>query len=184
MDAIEEKKFGEFTVKLYNDQDPECPLEWDNDVFQIEIGRYYELRQSKYHFYSEVDFLLFLAQEIHPNFPDEMKCAAKHREQCEAIANKYFVWSGDVNQNGRTISYLVARKDTFGKDPQKGIDAFRKTYLAWANGECVGFKTFDTDGEEIDSCWGFYSMEEACEHAKENFPTRDDQYYFDLYENQ
>lgn len=52
----------------------------------------------------------------------------------------------------------------------------------WQNGEVVGFVT-KSEGVEIDSCWGFYSVESAYEHAKENFPTRDDQYYFDKWEN-
>lgn len=31
-----------------------------------------------------------------------------------------------------------------------------ETYSQWANGQVYGFITKDPDGEEIDSCWGFY----------------------------
>ena len=53
----------------------------------------------------------------------------------------------------------------------------------WQEGEVYGFIT-TCEGVVIDSCWEFYSFEEAYSCAKENFPTRDDQYYFDRYENQ
>lgn len=36
----------------------------------------------------------------------------------------------------------------------------------WVSGEIYGFRTFDADDNEIDSCWGFYSEEEAIEEAK------------------
>lgn len=62
-------------------------------------------------------------------------------------------------------------------------DEFQRIFQQWKSGEVYGFIT-KSDGIEIDSCWGFYSFEEAYSHAKENFPTRDDQYYFDRYENQ
>lgn len=66
----------------------------------------------------------------------------------------------------------------------QGDDLCPEILKQWAAGEVYGFVTTDKDGNEIDSCWGFYSFEEAYSAAKENFPTRNDQYYFDRYENQ
>lgn len=34
-----------------------------------------------------------------------------------------------------------------------------ETYSQWANGEVYGFITKDAEGEEIDSCWGFYGFD-------------------------
>jgi hypothetical protein len=53
----------------------------------------------------------------------------------------------------------------------------------WKDGNVYGFITKDENGIEIDSCWCFYSFDEAYESAKENFPTRNDQYFFDISEN-
>lgn len=36
----------------------------------------------------------------------------------------------------------------------------------WVSGEIYGFRTFDKDGNEIDSCWGFYEEDEAINDAK------------------
>ena len=62
-------------------------------------------------------------------------------------------------------------------------EGFKAILKKWCDGEVYGFIT-TCEGIELDSCWEFYSFEEAYSSAKENFPTRDDQYYFDRYENQ
>ncbi len=40
-------------------------------------------------------------------------------------------------------------------------------YLAYANGEVYGYKVMDANGEELDSCWGFYG-EEYCREEGES----------------
>ena len=68
-------------------------------------------------------------------------------------------------------------------EEEMGTEGFKTAFQQWLNGEVYGFIT-TCEGVVIDSCWEFYSFEEAYSRAKENFPTRDDQYYFDRYENQ
>jgi hypothetical protein len=183
MKPLESKKFGSFTVEIHSDSDCENPLELDDNVYIVEYGYRSELSTSKEHYHSEDDFLIALAQKIHPDFPDHVGSI-----QAEKIVKKHFVMSGDVNQRGRNHAFVVAlisdlMKDGI-KDPQSFIDGCAESYSTWSNGECVGFITKDENDEEIDSCWGFYSSEDAYQAAQENFPTRNDQYYFDLYENQ
>lgn len=43
---------------------------------------------------------------------------------------------------------------------------FLETYTNWANGQCCGWYAKNDDGETIDSCWGFYSLEEAIDDAE------------------
>ncbi len=43
------------------------------------------------------------------------------------------------------------------------IDGELKTYTAWANGEVYGFILRDKEGNEIDSCWWMYSLDEIHE---------------------
>jgi hypothetical protein len=183
MRVLDSKTFGDFIVKLYNDDSADNPLEWNDDVFIVEYGYHCELSTSKEHYHSEDAFLIAFAQKIHSNFPDEIGSI-----QAEKIVKKHFVMSCDVNGRGRSHALVIALRSDLVKegikDPQSFIDGCAETYRQWSNGECVGFVTEDKDGNEIDSCWGFYSNEEAFQAAQENFPTRNDQYYFDLYENQ
>lgn len=64
----------------------------------------------------------------------------------------------------------------------QGGDLDANILKQWQDGEVFGFITKEK-GIEIDSCWEFYSFEEAYQAAQENFPTRDNQYFFDQYEN-
>ena len=107
----------------------------------------------------------------------------------KAIASKQF-------DGGFTVSiYPDPDADdprTWGwSEEEMESDGFRQILKQWQDGDIYGYITM-CDGIEIDSCWGFYSIEDAYAHANESFPTRaneyfptrDDQYYFDLYENQ
>ena len=40
------------------------------------------------------------------------------------------------------------------------------TYNQYLSGDVYGYKVFDKDGEELDSCWGYYGMEYVVEEAK------------------
>lgn len=42
-----------------------------------------------------------------------------------------------------------------------------KVYNHWAEGECYGVRIFRDDGEEIDSCYGFYGWDDAESFAKD-----------------
>lgn len=41
-----------------------------------------------------------------------------------------------------------------------------KTYDQYLQGEVFGYKVFDADGEDLDSCWGFYGEDYCIEEAK------------------
>jgi len=46
---------------------------------------------------------------------------------------------------------------------QKAIELIKsevKTYSEWASGSVFGYVVEDKEGNEIDSCWGFYGMDE------------------------
>ena len=46
------------------------------------------------------------------------------------------------------------------------LDSEIKTLDKWVSGDIYGFIIEDENGEEIDSCWGFYGREEAIDEAK------------------
>lgn len=47
---------------------------------------------------------------------------------------------------------------------QRG-ESLLEAYQSWANGDIYGFRAFDKEGEEIDSCWGFLGLESVIEEA-------------------
>lgn len=78
------------------------------------------------------------------------------------------------------VGYVFAKKEDVRKEygvkritpaiRAKVLDVLRaevETYSQWANGEVYGFRVLDSDGEELDSCWGFIGMEHVQEAARE-----------------
>ncbi|MBL0320233.1 MAG: hypothetical protein IPP74_13235 [Alphaproteobacteria bacterium] len=183
MEVLDSKTFGDFIVKLYADTDCYSPLESCDEVCKLyQYGRN-EYRSAISTGRTESDHLQYLATDVHQDFPDDEKLES-HRE---AIVKKHFARS-QIPTHDRTWLEIVVNVKEWTKEgstlsAQQYVDSVAKTYRQWLEGECVGFVTGDKDGNEIDSCWGFYSSEDAFQAAQENFPTRNDQYYFDLYEN-
>lgn len=53
-----------------------------------------------------------------------------------------------------------------GPSPEVIRDQLIKDYQQWANGDVWGFVVEDADGNNLDSCWGFYGTEACIEAAK------------------
>lgn len=47
---------------------------------------------------------------------------------------------------------------------QRGVSIL-EAYEAWANGEIYGYRAYDKEGNEIDSCWGFLGRDSAVAEA-------------------
>lgn len=172
------------TISIYPDKDAPNPVtDWMGCVELWGIGRRCNVHTQK-SAYDKDAFFLALAQSIYPDFLDYLEGS----EHAEKIARKYYAISSDVGGQSDTV-YMVALKSDYAKyygtqleDIQTCVDSDAEIYRKWADGDCVGYIT-ETEGEETDSCWGFYSVEDAIGAAKENLPTRDEQYFFDRAEN-
>lgn len=172
------------TIRIYPDEDAPNPgTDWMECVELWGIGRRCNVRTQN-SAYDEDAFFLALAQSIYPDFPDYLERSG----HAEKIARKYYAISGDVGGQSDTV-YMVALKSDYAKhygtkpeDIQTCVESDAEIYRKWAEGECVGYVT-ESEGEETDACWGFYSTKDAIEAAKENLPTRDKQYFFDRAEN-
>jgi hypothetical protein len=185
MQYLSKHDFPEFglAVKIYPDSDVSDPIkDYMEGIERWEVGHRGEYIAEN-RATTEDAFFLRLAQSIHGDFPAYLEGS----EHAEKIAKKYYAISSNVC-DGRGFVYLVGLKsklvEIYGcPDTQELIEADANVYRSWANGDCVWFETLDANGNQIDSCGGFYSEADALEHAKENFPTRDAQYFFDVSEN-
>ena len=183
---IESKQFGDFTVKLYQDTDCKSPLEYCEELCTAyEYGRRQEYRSTTYISGGEEGFEQYLATLVHPDCPNDTSYTMN--EHRSAILKKHYARSMVPTQGSSWLEIVVNVKQWANEgsslSAKEYVDSVAKTYRQWLEGECVGFIT-TCEGSEVESCWGFYSSEDAYSAAKENFPTRNDQYYFDRYENQ
>jgi hypothetical protein len=65
------------------------------------------------------------------------------------------IWRGNANDIGKTP-----------EDRERFAMHFIEIYTHWCNGEVYGYRILDDDGEEIDSCWGYYGYEITEQEAK------------------
>ena len=107
-----------------------------------------------------------------------LRCVNKHYVIIPVDRDRY---SG-MSSRGLTVSESDTNCDGFilfpvADLPKEGIDRDQaerylegeiEEYTAWAIGEAYGYVIEDRDGNELDSCWGFYGMDYAIESAKES----------------
>jgi hypothetical protein len=172
MEAIEEKRIGNYLIKIFPDEDPESPNDWgdeerflvfDHRQFYVErkgfsprdiyahggkVKGYYVFRC-----YAYIHSGVALAVESH-SFPDAR-------------------W--DVSSTGW---WLIKReKGTWTrKAALKAAEELCETWNEYLSGDVYGYKIFETkDGcdtedddsmDELDSCWGFYGQEYCMTEAE------------------
>lgn len=177
------------TLTFYYDPDPRCPREWDNFGTIAAFHRNYslgdiqelrdvidELDQSKWSDAKSDDFY----------YSDDLGKVVKEMEKQGFIILPVYMY----DHSGITLStspfscqwdsgllgiIYVSRKkveEVFGwkritKDRRKEIEGYLeneiKTYDQYVTGEVFGF-VIEEDGNEVDSCWGFYNLADMEDH--------------------
>lgn len=66
--------------------------------------------------------------------------------------------------------YIVTKDEGLTVEQiEKNIDAELETYTQWMNGEVYGFMLYDEQGEQIESVWGFYDIEDIREYLPDEW---------------
>jgi len=81
----------------------------------------------------------------------------------------------DYSNNGFYIVTTESQKEvgTKEKDFEKVIKEELEVYNKWCNGEIYRFVLYDSKGEWIDSCGGFFDIEDIREHLPEEWKDED-----------
>jgi hypothetical protein len=93
--------------------------------------------------------------------------------QCSWFLKGHGLPGSDCQWDGTRVAGLLIWKGKAkdcGKDRkerEKHAISITQTYTDWCNGNVYGFRIFDDEDNEVDSCWGFYGYEHAEESAKE-----------------
>lgn len=168
--VITEKKVGEFTIKTFYDSDPENPRHWDNLGTMVCFHKRYNLGDE--HNYKHNDYSGW----------DEMKKDIIKNENVGVILPLYLYDHSGITMNTTGFScgwdsgqvgfiYVSKKKmlEEYGgkivtkklKERIKGyLENEVKTYDKYLTGDVYRVEVFK-NGEEVHSCFGFYSEEEA-----------------------
>lgn len=176
MNPVETIEHNGKTIEIYQDTDPINPRENDNADIMICFHNRYDLGDK--HKYNSNDFSGWdaLKQQIVKDYaPVAIKPLYLYDHSGITISTNPFNCRWDSGQIGFVlISRETALKENFSKRLTKKIknwanryiDASVKEYDQYLTGDVYGYIVKDENGEETDSCWGFYGIDYTIEEAK------------------
>jgi hypothetical protein len=159
MEAIETFEHAGLQVRIYQDSDASSPDTWGNtDLFLITTrNRYFEVERLGFALdgcrvgeYKANYHVLPLYAYIHSGVALSVSRGGQFSDQ----------W--DSGQ----IGYVLVQKRAGFRNILKAAEMLVAEWNQWLAGDVYGYVVEGADGEQIDSCWGFYGMEHAIEEAK------------------
>jgi hypothetical protein len=180
MEPIEVFEHKGFTIEIHWDEDPENPREWDNlgtmACFhpRYSLGDKHDWPMNREGYAAFMEFLrknnktiLALPLYLYDHSGLRIKIGSFDG----------LLPQGHAEFDTMKIGYIYVEKDKvrkeFGKWTNetrakaiKVLEAEVQTYDCYLSGSVYGYQVKDEDGELLDSCWGFYGMNEVINEAK------------------
>ena len=182
-EPFEEIKYKNHLIKLCFDSNPDSPREWDNLGVMLCFHKRYDLGDKTD--YRNDDY----------NGWDDVAEALKENEKAKVILPLYlydhsglrmkvgsfqgYLSQGHAEFDSGQVGFIFAREEDIKKEygvkkitkklqekVTKNLEQEVETYDKYLSGQVVGFMTETKEGEDIDSCWGFYDEEQAIIEAK------------------
>lgn len=184
---IESFQYNGYTVEIHADECPESPREWDNLCQIVCFHRNYNLGDK--HDYSQGDFNSWddLKEQIekdhdpivitpiylfdHSGLTIATDCGKfqacdSHGWDWGQIGFAFIPKQVAVNEYG--VDHTHEIDDETIETCQKVLQGEVETYGNYVSGEVYGYRILDADGEEKDSCWGFFGYDNVVSMAKED----------------
>lgn len=153
--AIQEEKVGGYTIKIYPNLDPMNPREDDNATIMVFNNPNYNLGDKHNYGYTEsIGDLIDAIKMDHDVLALKAVCICGHVGVAFISKESVAVTHGE--------GYEFAGQELFNI-----IDGEVAEYNAYISGDMCGYVVEDKFGEEVDSCWGYYSAEEAAEDGRD-----------------
>ncbi len=179
--SVEKMDVGNYRIKIYDDTNPSSPRKDDNMGTMICFHNCYKLGDEDHGFDSD-DY----------NGWDEMKEAILKKHAGGVILPLFlydhsgitmnttgFSCPWDSGQVGFIVASAKAIKDNYMENEltpellekaEKLLVAEVDTYAKYLEGDVYGYKIFNLEmdgkkGDKVDSCWGYYGLDECMEEA-------------------
>lgn len=171
-DIAEEYERNGLEVKIFYDYDPESPREWDNVGTMICSHRSYNLGDEQFN------------SDDYEGWDDLEKHLIKERKAVIVLplglydhsGITMYVGSSHDRWDGGQVGFIYCTQEDIDREwkgdkvaAEKYLRGEVETYDQYLRGDVFGFSiTNPKNGEEVDSCWGFYGLEYAMEEANSN----------------
>jgi hypothetical protein len=173
VEAVKTEKHNGRTIKIIQDQEPMSPREWDNLGTMVCWHRRSNLgdKQSR-------------------DAPTTIEDASEIEKHGGVVLPLYLYEHSGMTMDtigfscpwdSGQVGIIYAEKATILKEynvtdvtPEirervlKVLRSEVETYDQWLQGDVYGFVIEDAEGEHLDSCWGFFGVEDCLEAAKES----------------
>lgn len=159
---------GNYTIEIHTDDNPESPREWCNLGTMVCSHRRYNLGDIHNGSMDDVpDDSIKLTLTLYDHSGISMSTSdSSYPFDCP--------W--DAGQVG--VIYCTREKALAEYGAKRMTKALREkvikvlkqevdTYDQFLRGDVYGYIVKDSDGVDMDSCWGFYGMDDVTEQAKE-----------------
>lgn len=169
------------------DQSAESPREWSNLGYFITVDRNFTCPDKNETMLSIVKETGDEATSQEDHIKRIKKAVNDLGEKCLAVFPVVKYEHGNVvyrlgSRKGFDYSnngfYIVTKKSaeelgTPKESFEKVISQEIEIYTQWANGEVYGFTLYDEKGEQEDSCWGFYDIEDIRAYLPDEWKNED-----------
>lgn len=165
MKPYETISYKDYTIEIYSDDNPESPRSWDNMGKMVCWHRRYTLG-DKHDFSDGDDFKNSIDPDKNLILPLRLY---DHSGISMSTSSSYPY--NDRWDSGQVGWIYVSKKDLLAnyggkrvtaKLREKGLEHLRNEvsiYDQYLRGDVYGFKVLDKEGNDIDSCWGFYGTD-------------------------
>lgn len=154
------------TIEIHYDEQPESPREWGHDsTFWTFHHRYTSPDPNPYNANHPPKDSISLPVYLYDHSGTIYRAAESNPFHCpwdSGCVGFIFIPKDRVREIHGWKKITKAREDLIKSQLKSEVD----TYSQWANGQVYGFITKDPDGEEIDSCWGFYDDSPDFEYVR------------------
>jgi hypothetical protein len=150
------------TIEIHYDDHPESPREWGHDsTFWTFHSRYCSPDPDPDPDYDLSD-CVWLPVFMYDHGGVAYNTTGFHCPWDSGCVGFIFIPKAKVREIHGWKRITKAREEQVKSQLKSEVEI----YSQWANGQVYGFITKDPDGEEIDSCWGFYGFDYCIEEAK------------------
>lgn len=168
---VEQFELGGLTVTIDYDQDAESPREWDNLGTMVCWHRRYNLG-DKHEFSTPTDFQEWADSKE----SDIALCLPLYLYDHSGITMSCSKFSCPWDSGQVGYIYITREKIRSGysakRISKKLLERVRgylisevKTYDLFLTGQVYGYTVEDLEGNNVDSCWGFFGMETVKDEA-------------------
>lgn len=179
MEAIKTVKANNKVLNIFYDQNTDSPRNWDNLSKMIFFGRNAQHLGDKHDMQLSGDYngdrFVFIEKgevEVRKHFKDVAICKAVHIYDHSGISiSTSMGYPFDCKWDSGTIGFVIVTKadirkayevKRITKDILNRADKVLESEIEVLNqyliGDVYGFK-LEENGEEVDSCWGFYGTD-------------------------